>query len=143
MFYVLIDNGRAVSTTTEFPRMNDGSYDRRYEHRHDWKTMDRAREVASQLTESTGTLHLATDSGPNVSPRYDVILAPKVGDEVSKGFNGDYYPEGEIVRISASYRRIVTSTDAVFYRRGESGSWIQDGTWTLVAGVRNERNPSF
>ena len=139
MLYVLFTDGRATAAQTAYPKMADG----RYQTRNDWPTMARAEEVAAQLTEATGTLYLATDSGPNVSPRFDVIEAPKVGDAVSGRFNGDSYPEGTIVNISKSFRRIATSTGKAFYRRGQSGSWISEGTWGLTPGHVSARNPEF
>lgn len=144
MFYVLIENDRAVSVTTEYPRVEgSGRYDDRYQNRNDWKTMARAEEVAAQLTESTDKLYIAIDSGPNVSPRFDVIDAPVIGMKVSKAFNGDYYPEGEITKISKSLKRVETSTGAVFYRRRQSGAWIEGGTWGMVEGHVSRLNPSF
>lgn len=142
MFYVLIENNRAVSVTTEYPRAGNRT-DPRYQHRNDWKSFARVQEIAAQLTEATGQRYLATDAGPNVSPRYDVVEAPRVGAPVSKAFNGDYYPEGKITKISASFRRVVTSSGAVFYRRRNSGTWLEGGTWSMVQGHHDKRNPSF
>lgn len=138
MLYVLLnDAGRAIGATTEPIRHN------RNETRNDWKSLARAEEVAAQLTESTGERYIGTDAGPNVSPRYDVIKAPSKGDKVSKAFNGDSYPEGEIVQISKSLRRIKTSTGEIFFRRGQSGSWIAGGTWSMIRGHESRRNPSL
>lgn len=95
------------------------------------------------LAATTGT-QIVVDNGPHVSPRFSVIEPPKVGDKVSYGFNGDYYPDGEIVKISGKNLRIVTtSTGSKFWRRGNSGRWVMNGTWSLVPGHRSERNPSF
>lgn len=113
------------------------------ETRNDWKTMARAEEVAAQLTAATGAQYLATDAGPNVSPRFDVIEVPVVGAEVSRYFNGDGYPAGTILRISQSFKRIETTEGVVFFRRGKTGSWVNDGTWSMVPGRVNDRNPSF
>lgn len=142
MFYVLLDNARAVNVTTEYPELG-GQFDARYENRNDWKTLDRAVEIAAQLTQALGRLFIGTDAGPSVSPRYDVIEMPKLGDKVSKAFNGDYYPEGEITKVSKSLTRIETSTGAVFYRRKLSGAWINNGTWSLVPGHVFRTNPCF
>lgn len=86
---------------------------------------------------------VATDATASTSPRYDVIRAPTIGDKVSYSFNGDSYPDGEIVKISDSLRVVKTNTGSVYYRRMLTGSWRKDGTWTLIRGHRNERNPSF
>lgn len=115
----------------------------RLECRWDWKTFERAAEVAEQASAATGREFLPADAGSHTSPRYDVIEAPKVGARVSRGFNGDYYPAGEIVSVSASRRVVRTSTGVVFYRRQQSATWIADGTWAMVPGHRSELNPSF
>lgn len=141
MFYVLMQAGRAVSTTTEYPEKN-GGYNRDYQNRNDWRSLEEVERIAQELTEATGTLYVGVDSGPNVSPRYDVVEAPVVGAEVSRGFNGDYYPEGTITKVSKSLRRVETSTGAVFFRRKQSATW-SDGTFSMVRGHINERNPSF
>ena len=125
---------------------------RKYESRNDWKTMAAAEEVAAAL----GPEYVATDAGPYVSPRYDVIALPKVGDAVSYSFNGDSYPCGHVISISAgpNFRRIVAHEprggkhvgevrEHVFWRRRKTGSWVMNGTWSLVAGHVDERNPSF
>lgn len=46
--------------------------------------------------------------------------------------------------MSKSYNgaRIQTSTGDVFFRRKDTASWImKGGTWSLVAGHIDERNP--
>lgn len=139
MFYVKMVNGRAVEAVPSV----EGYDHTGFETRNDWKTLERAKEVAAQLTEASGRLFIGTDAGPNVSPRYDVIDAPVLGAPVSKAFNGDYYPEGEITKISKSLKRVETSTGAVFFRRRESGAWIEGGTWSMVPGHVSRRNPSF
>jgi len=125
-------------------------------NRNDMPTMEFARRVADAATENAkrganGTipyqLYIPIDNGPGCYPRYDVVAAPMVNDVVSKGFNGDYYPVGRVVKVSTNLRVITTCGDGEelkFYRRGESARWVQaGGTWTLVHGERNERNPSF
>ena len=91
-----------------------------------------------------GDHYLAVDGGEWISPRYDVVVAPKIGEEVSYAFNGDYYPDGTIVSMSESFKRVVTSTGNVYYRRKLTGTWkMTGGTWGMVHGHINERNPSF
>lgn len=98
--------------------------------------------AANELTEPGR--YIPIDRGRNVSPRYDVMMAPMVGEEVSKGFNGDYYPCGTIVAISPTMKKITTSDGTVFYRKREnSPRWSCDGTFCLVRGRIDERNPSF
>lgn len=115
----------------------------RYESRHDWTSKEQVDAIAAQLTEHTGYLFLGLDNGRNVKPRFDIFKAPKVGDVVSMGFNGDFYPCGRIVSISKTMKKIVTDNDTIFWRRGESARWLNSGTFVLVAGERNERNPHF
>jgi hypothetical protein len=92
---------------------------------------------------------LAADAGPGVSPRYSVFRAPSVGDECSYGFNGDAYPDGRILSIGTGPKaRLVTSGENgvshVYYRRKLSQSWVQQGgTWSLIHGRHDRRNPSF
>lgn len=113
------------------------------ETRHDWKTMERAEEVAACFYALTGDVWVATDAGPGVWPRYDVAKAPRVGDVASRTFNGDYYPCGTVASVSESLRVVRTTSGHTFYRRGRSGAWVSGGTWGLVAGHHDERNPSF
>jgi hypothetical protein len=136
MIYARIENGIAVEASTEHQHTPG------WECRHDWRTMERARDISRQLTAKTGTLYIPVDRGSNTSPRYDVIKAPALGDKVSKYFNGDSYPAGEIVKISPTMKRIETSTGAVFYRERQSGAWVEGGTWSMQAGHHEERNPS-
>lgn len=112
-------------------------------NRNDFCSLAHAELVALQATALTGRLHIATDAGAYVSPRYDVIEAPKVGEPVSQGFNGDYYPAGVITKVSKSLRRIETSEGLVFFRRGSSATWLNGRTWSMVSGHVSARNPSF
>lgn len=136
MIHALIENGRAVSFTTQ-------PSSKPYENRNDWRTMARAEQVASELNEKFGNCFMAVDYGPCVWPRYDVIMKPKVGDEVSKYFNGDSTPEGTITKVSSTMKRIETSTGMVFYRKRKSGCWVANGTWSMTQGHHHSRNPSF
>lgn len=93
------------------------------------------------------TTFVPVDRGRNVSPRYDVVPLFKVGEEVSKTINGDYYPIGKVARVSDGplYRRIVVEGEdgaTVFWRNGRSESW-REGSWRLVRGVVDKRNPDF
>lgn len=112
-------------------------------NRNDMTGILHAEMIAADATKLTGKLHIAVDRGDHTWPRYDVIEAPVVGSEVSRAFNGDYYPAGKIVRISASLKRVVTEDGTVFYRRGITGTWIADGTWAMCPGSIDKRNPSF
>ena len=114
-----------------------------WQSRHDWKSFEQVEQIAAGLTKLIGDVYLAVDQGSSTWPRYDVMKAPKVGDKVSYAFNGDYYPDGEIVGITNGWR-ITTSTGNKYNRRKNSGSWRKiGGTWSLVQGHINERNPHF
>jgi len=107
-------------------------------------------EVAEQIADAANTrmagrrLFTPVDNGPYVSPRFDVVRAPQVGDKVSYAFNGDSYPDGTVTKVSTSLRRVETSTGSVYYRRKSTASWKkQGGTWSLIHGWHNDRNPHF
>lgn len=113
-------------------------------HSHDIVSFEEATRLANGATEATGEPFLPCDHGPNRHPQFAVISAPKMGDAVSYGFNGDYYPAGHITKMSSSFYRIQTSTGDVFYRSKHTASWkMKGGTWWMVAGHHNERNPHF
>lgn len=156
MLYIRIENGVAVEVSTKFPeacRTNPENWARSFTDqikpngwlsRTDMATLEFAEKIAAQLTETQGKVFLATDSGEHVSPRYDVIEAPAIGDKVSRGFNGDYYPCGEIVKITPKWM-VTTSTGLKFRRQKNSGRWLQSpgGTFGMVGGHIDERNPHF
>lgn len=113
------------------------------QNRNDWKSFDRVTEIAAQLTAATGRIFLPTDDGEYVSPRYDVVDAPAINDEVSYAFNGDSYPDGVIVKINANHRFIWTSNGNKYIRKGLTSRWVRNNTWTLVSGHHFEQNPHF
>lgn len=103
-------------------------------------------EAAEAVATLLGAEYIATDAGKGSWPRFGVTTKWKIGAKVSRGFNGDYYPEGEIISIGAGRRAMITtSTGAKFYRHKLTGSWRSEGggTWRLVAGHSNAKNPSF
>ncbi len=111
--------------------------------RHDLQSVADAELLAAAAQKRAGKTYLAVDSGKGVWPRFDVIEAPEVGEPVSYGFNGDYYPCGHIKSISANFRLIVTTAGQKFYRRRQSANWVHGKIWSLVDGHRSELNPSF
>lgn len=142
MFYFQTNAaGKLSAIATEVPHGEHG----KWETRHNIVTLSHAERIAAEATELTGDLYVGIDNGPSVWPRYDLIKAPKVGDKVSYAFNGDYYPDGEIVSVTpGSLRQVKTSTGHTYYRRKQTGNWKQTGgTWSLVPGHINERNPEF
>lgn len=111
--------------------------------RNDMKNMDEAELIAERACELTGEKYVAVDQGAHHYPRYDVVRAPHVGDEVSYAFNGDYYPAGKVAKISDSLRVVTLEGGRKFYRRRQTGSWINNGTWSLIQGHVDRRNPHF
>lgn len=88
-----------------------------------------------------------------------IVHTFKVGDEVSYAFNGDYYPDGTVAKITKKY--LTTSTGRKFflntvkYRAYDELSQhyvdmnrevfrtVGGGTWTLVHGHEYRQNPEF
>ena len=109
-----------------------------------FETMEAAEARAIELENETGEAHVAYESDYPFNP-YVAQRMPQIGDEVSMGFNGDYYPMGKITKISKTYFRITTENGATFTRVGPF-SWKKGGkrgTFSLVQGVHDERNPHF
>jgi hypothetical protein len=113
----------------------------RFQSRNDWDTLAEVEAIAAQLSALTGDLYIAYDKSSS-RPRFDLFKAPKIGDEVSMGFNGDYYPCGKIATISKTMKKIVTDNGTVFYRRSMA-RWLNKGTFAMIPGVHDERNPHF
>lgn len=109
----------------------------------DVKSFKHATDLAALATTATKARWIPVDRGDFHAPRYDVVKVPVIGAPVSKAFNGDSYPCGNVAKISASLRRIETSDGTVFFRRGLSASWINDGMWSMISGHHNDRNPEF
>lgn len=160
MLYVMLINGHAepAAFAGDFSELRlacargEAHPDLAIECRGDWKTFEDAQRIAALLNAThcrivgrTEVKFIATDAGSNVSPRYDVQELPRVGDFVSKGFNGDYYPVGTIKSISAgpAFRKITTEDGSTFWRVKQTGCWREGGTWSMVKGRHDERNPSF
>ncbi len=101
------------------------------------------------------------DQGVSSRPRYKLMIAIKVGDWVSRAFNGDYYPAGRVIGMSGagnhiSGYRIITiqnraGNEVKYWRTrvrngGYSGTWRENsanGTFALCKGIIDRRNPSF
>lgn len=130
---------RNESNVLQAIKHDDLNRDLPYTYRGDFETLEDAQAIADEL----GDAYLATDAGRCCSPRFDVQHKPQVGDKVSYGFNGDYYPCGEIASISKTLKKITTTTGDSFYRLRQTGSWKMNKTWSLVSGHHDVRNPSF
>ena len=147
MFYVKLVNGLPTEISAQRPKGDGVTFARDgkngWQNRNDWSSYDDVTRIALYLTAMTGKTYLPIDAGSHVSPRFDIIEAPKVGDDVSYGFNGDSYPCGKITRITKSWR-IYTDSGKTFNCKGITGVWMMvGGTWFLIIGIVDERNPHF
>ena len=109
----------------------------------EFESLDEVTDIAKQLSEKYSETFLPVDMGLHYYPRYDIIRAPKIGDKVSYAFNGDYYPCGEISRVSPTFKKVTTSTGRTFYRQRQTGCWKSNGTWSMVRGHIDRLNPHF
>lgn len=158
MLYIRLENSVPVEVSSEYPgkqtmktqdrivwaRNADGKFGPHgWLNRNDIGTYAYAFTLAALLTDrykSEQRVFLACNRGDR---DFDVIEAPRVGDKVSKGFNGDYYPEGEITRITPKWQ-ITTSTGAKFRRVKNTAGWRETGRgFSMVGGHIDERNPSY
>jgi hypothetical protein len=112
---------------------------------HKIASLVEAEALAAALTERDGALWLPVDRSRSTWPRYSVTKAPAVGDEVSYGFNGDYYVCGVVVSVTKGTAHTVrTDTGHTFRRSKLTASWLRTGgTWSLVAGHHTNKNPHF
>lgn len=137
MLYVKFDGEMPVGVSEEHQN------DPQWQNRNDWKSFEQVTRIARLLSINTARHFVGVDQGENCYPRFDIIEAPKVGDLVSYGFNGDYYPDGNIVGVTKTLQ-VTTSTGNRYFRKKNTSTWVKaGGTWMLVQGHRNERNPSF
>lgn len=159
MLYLKVDaNQNVIAANNQFPEECNqpgawardiyGNLGHGWLNRTDITSLEQAQALADSASGTIGYPFLAVDRGTHVSPRYDVIEAPMVGDEVSMAFNGDYYPVGKITRIGAGYKQIKVvgpDGDKVFRRRGgENGpGWLYQRTWRLVDGKHSRLNQEF
>lgn len=106
-----------------------------------FETEAEANEYAEKTTKETGELYIMTHVPSYVCKKWQVTRAPHVGDFVSYSFNGDSYPDSEIVKVSKSLKVVTTKSGKKYYRFRDSSSWRNNGTWWLVQGFHEERNP--
>jgi hypothetical protein len=141
MLFIKVQNGRPIEVSEKLTV--DQHQDSAWQSRWDWLDFATVARLSKYVTAMTGRMYLPVDNGPHHSPRYDIIDAPQVGDEVSYGFNGDYTPDGTVVKVSPTFQ-ITTSTGRKYRRKGSTSGWYQaGGTWGLVRGHIDERNPHF
>lgn len=134
---------RVLEILEEYPRDREDRAE--FMTRNDITSYEEAERLAHVANVDLNETFLPVDKGAYVSPRYDVIRAPKIGDPVSYGFNGDYYPCGTIERFGGqNFKVIYTSDGTKFNRRRKTATWVrQGGTFCMVRGHRDELNPSF
>jgi len=147
MLFFKTQDGKVTEVLTSD---DDGSYDMTTVDRWDMATFADAERIAAeanQLTDSKlcGKLYLPCDAGEWVSPRYDVVLAPRVGEPISYGIGSDSYPDGYITKIGGTdCSRIYTDTGHVYNRRRKSSAWImRGGSRYLIRGHIKYLDPSF
>ena len=150
MFYILLDSNGLPTRIAECHPKGEGFADTRLSKprngwitSRDFATFGCAVTMSRYLTAMTGDTYLPVDEGAGVWPRYRVVAAPKVGDEVSKTFNGDSYPCGKIAKVTPTWQ-VTTDTGIKFRRFKQTGGWREAGRgFWMTAGVHNERNPHF
>lgn len=141
MLYVRFDGDIPVEVCGDFPTSE--VHNHHWQSRRDWKSLKQVNRIARLLTATTGKRYLGVDEGSSVYPRFDIIEPFQIGDRVSCAFNGDYYPDGRIVKITPSFQ-ITTNTGNRYLRIGNTSRWRKvGGTWILVPGHISSLNPSF
>lgn len=77
----------------------------------DYTSFEQVENFVKELNSQQSVKYVAVDRGDFVSPRFSVVKMFFVGQEVSKGFNGDYYPQGTVTKISKTGRKITLSNE--------------------------------
>lgn len=151
MFYIRLHNGLPREVTDTRPDHDSGAWAkdphngraRGWMTSRDFETFEQAKRMAGYITFMTGETYLPADEGEGTSPRYRIVKAPKLGDKVSKSFNGDTYPCGEIIKITPTWI-VTTDTGQKFRRWKQSGGWREQGRgFWMLHGHRYEQNPHF
>ena len=106
--HILFKNDKPVHLTTKSPWTgtpklaeitdadgNNVDYDSAKSN-HEWKTFEEVDTIAKWATEKYSKEFLGIDDGEWCWPRYGIIEAPAVGDDVSRGMNSDYYYVGKV-----------------------------------------------
>lgn len=111
--------------------------------RHDWErsSLKCVTELAEHATKQFGQQYIPTHN--QSMTEFGMVAVPKVGDEVSYAFNGDYCPCGTIVRVTDKFT-VITSTGDRFRRVKNTAGWKKEGgTWWLVNGHDDRRSEEF
>lgn len=133
MIYVLFSNGNPVHVTSESPYTGTPAmkefpgvvYDK-VKCSPDYESFEEVQDIAVKISEITGQQWIAYDDGEWTSHRFGIMEPPKVGDEVSYGFNGDYYPCGTIAKITkAGVSRLAKAkSSTVVIKSVRAGLWL-------------------
>lgn len=144
-YFLMSKAGTCLGITSDYKDTEINEYeDAEWVSRWNWDTAAEAQKVADAAEARSGHVFLVSDRGGWVSPRFDVVEAPRIGDKVSKSFNGDSYPDGEIVKIAKNYRYVQTSTGRKYWKKGKTASFVlTGGTFYMISGHVEERNPHF
>lgn len=109
----------------------------------DLESFERAEKWAADASALLNKKYLAYQTAYRLHP-YGIMEAPVVGDPISYEFNGDAYPDGYIERVTPSFHTVFSTTGSIYRRKKKSPGWIKaGGTWWMVPGHINKRNPSF
>ena len=142
--YVRMSRGLPVEISDEYPQ--NGAWnkvDGWMSLRQDIATGEEGQRLATYITALTGKVFLVASEGSSSHPRWYVFEAPCIGDDVSRGLNGDYYPCGKITKITKNWK-VTTDSGASFNRVRETSSWKEvRGSFFMVQGIIDERNPHF
>lgn len=142
MFYFWTNPQGYISNVSTTPPPPDKAKEGwSYQCRVDWANREQAEFVAKEINEIYGfqtPRYYVVDYGPNCSPRWDVVRDFQVDEFVSRGFNGDYYPEGVVVKKT---RTSFTTSTGLTFRKNRAGFYLYDRMWAAVHGHKNERNP--
>lgn len=108
--------------------------------RGDWHdySAEQMDALAEEVSEYMGRPFVAVER--DGYPKNDIVPVPRVGDPISYGFNGDYYPCGRISRVSPTGKVITSTQGHKFYRRGKTSKWRYNKFWSLVRGHISEWN---
>ena len=138
--FCFANDGTFLGVSESIPENKAGQF---FTNRNDMRSFEEACELAKMASAAGDKTYIPVDEGDGVYPRFDVVEVPKVGDEVSMAFNGDYYPRGTVVKVSADHRIVTTSDGARFFRRRKTGSWRYQRMWYLVDGHVRKWNPEL
>lgn len=143
MNYFLVLENKVVSVRSTTPTLEE-RLKQNWISRNDIGSFMQAERIVEDLADlMLCDTYVAVDCGEGTYPRFDVVAAPKVGEAVSYGFNGDYYPDGVIVAVTKKFK-VTTSTGNTYRRRKLTANWKQPhGPWSLVHGHISEQNPHF